>query len=617
MARHMAEGFDDSTLDDGMQPEPGEPTPSEDKRADVGVDADDATRLMSEDATRQIAGGETQLMPEDVARQATDGETGSTPSGETVLPRGEGETQLISDDETVLLPSDEGETVLLPSDEDETVLLPDDEDETVLLSDDEEETRLVPDAGRFDRIGEGAGETELMPTPIEEDASDPRVQTMRMIPATRDALYNEEVKEQKKKSHRRLIAVFLLMIVLISAAAAFVSYGAELWGGKTVPNVVGRGQEAATAALEDKGFQVSVTETASDEQIGKVLSQSPKAGERLDQGGTVTIEVAVARVMPDVTGMSIADAEAALREAGATEFATSAVSSDQPAGTVLGTQPEAGAAFKSHDTITVIVAQAYTVPDLVGQKDSDAVAALESLGLTAKVTYTQSDKDDHIVLSLDPAAGSEITQGSEVRLEVAQPYPDDIHDLADYTTHAPADISKWLGKQGFACQGGTVDSSGYAAATYSDGSAAISFTSTPFVNSIDLSDGNQGDVLAKGKWFKGVRYEFGADEQPSGASALSDDAVREVMVTCGLDNMTDACTEDSVILPEPATAEGHTFVCAYGEMGDSCWTVLIEATDDGTTTVVTYAPKSIYDAANLESTGGRICDYVAYMYLYS
>lgn len=321
--------------------------------------------------------------------------------------------------------------------------------------------------------------------------------------------------------------------------------------------------------------------------------------------------------MPDVTGMSIADAEAALREAGATEFATSAVSSDQPAGTVLGTQPEAGAAFKSHDTITVIVAQAYTVPDLVGQKDSDAVAALESLGLTAKVTYTQSDKDDHIVLSLDPAAGSEITQGSEVRLEVAQPYPDDIHDLADYTTHAPADISKWLGKQGFACQGGTVDSSGYAAATYSDGSAAISFTSTPFVNSIDLSDGNQGDVLAKGKWFKGVRYEFGADEQPSGASALSDDAVREVMATCGLDNMTDACTEDSVILPEPATAEGHTFVCAYGEMGDSCWTVLIEATDDGTTTVVTYAPKSIYDAANLESTGGRICDYVAYMYLYS
>ena len=321
--------------------------------------------------------------------------------------------------------------------------------------------------------------------------------------------------------------------------------------------------------------------------------------------------------MPDVTGMSVADAEAALREAGATEFATSAVSSDQPAGTVLGTQPEAGAAFKSHDTITIIVAQAYTVPDLVGQKDSDAVAALESLGLTAKVTYTESDKDDHTVLSLDPAAGSEITQGSEVELEVAQPYPDDIHDLADYTTHAPADISKWLGKQGFGCQGGTVDSSGYAAATFSDGSAAIALTSTPFVNSIDLSDGNQGDVLAKGKWFKGVRYELGTDEQPSGASELSDDAVREVMATCGLDNMTDACTEDSVILPEPATAEGHTFVCAYGEMGDNCWTVLIEATEGGTTTVVTYAPKSIYDAANLESTGGRICDYVAYMYLYS
>ena len=263
MARHMAEGFDDSTLDDGMQPEPGEPSLSKDERAGRDVDPEGATRLMPEDATRLIADDETSPASED----------------ETVLLQSDDETRLMPDDETVLLQSDD-ETQLMP--EGETVLLPSEEDETVLLPDDEEETRLVPDAGRFDRIGEGAGETELMPTPIEEDASDPRVQTMRMIPATRDALYNEEVKEQKKKSHRRLIAVFLLMIVLISAAAAFVSYGAELWGGKTVPNVVGRGQEAATAALEDKGFQASVNETASEARSSR---NRPRRGSASTRAG--------------------------------------------------------------------------------------------------------------------------------------------------------------------------------------------------------------------------------------------------------------------------------------------------------------------------------------------
>lgn len=89
------------------------------------------------------------------------------------------------------------------------------------------------------------------------------------------------------------------------------------------------------------------------------------------------------------------------------------------------------------------------------------------------------------------------------------------------------------------------------------------------------------------------------------------------MATCGLSGWTDTCTQDSVVLPAPATAEGHRFICAYGEMGDNCWTVLVEATDSGSRTVVTYAPKSVYDSANLSGTGGRICDYVAYMYLYS
>ena len=60
-----------------------------------------------------------------------------------------------------------------------------------------------------------------------------------------------------------------------------------------VPNVVGQMQDAATSALQAAGFQVVVVyqQVNDQQQVGIVLSQSPAAGTKLPQGGTVTITV--------------------------------------------------------------------------------------------------------------------------------------------------------------------------------------------------------------------------------------------------------------------------------------------------------------------------------------
>ncbi len=61
----------------------------------------------------------------------------------------------------------------------------------------------------------------------------------------------------------------------------------------TVPNVVGLSEENATAVLEGKGLVVEVNEfPALDEsQDGKVMSQNPPAGSKVESGDTVTITV--------------------------------------------------------------------------------------------------------------------------------------------------------------------------------------------------------------------------------------------------------------------------------------------------------------------------------------
>jgi serine/threonine-protein kinase len=61
----------------------------------------------------------------------------------------------------------------------------------------------------------------------------------------------------------------------------------------TVPNVVGRTESAATAALQDVGFKVKVqhvlvTDSAED---GIVQDQTPNSGQQADKGSSVTIIV--------------------------------------------------------------------------------------------------------------------------------------------------------------------------------------------------------------------------------------------------------------------------------------------------------------------------------------
>nr|WP_156755417.1 Stk1 family PASTA domain-containing Ser/Thr kinase [Actinokineospora pegani] len=110
------------------------------------------------------------------------------------------------------------------------------------------------------------------------------------------------------------------------AAGTQVSVGSEvkLTVGKApeqvdVPNLVGQDYETAAANLTQVGLKPQRRDVSSDKPAGTVVDQAPKSG-KVSPGLTITLSVSngdqVELDMPDLTGKTRAEAEAALRQLG-------------------------------------------------------------------------------------------------------------------------------------------------------------------------------------------------------------------------------------------------------------------------------------------------------------
>ncbi|WP_451916895.1 PASTA domain-containing protein [Adlercreutzia rubneri] len=227
-----------------------------------------------------------------------------------------------------------------------------------------------------------------------------------------------------------IIAAACIALAIILAAVAGGTYMAELWGGKTIPEVVGLSQPEAVDALAAKGFAAQAVEMKSDEPQGTVLSSDPEQGHRAEEGSTVTLSVAAPRIVPAIVGATSDEAAQALEAEGFTAVTYTEEKSNEAAGTVLAVSPEAGTEAKSGDAITVTVAVPYTVPDVEGMSEADAKAALQAEGYeVTSEWYTTEDIEEGTAVSTDPAAGSELNSGSEVTLYVAHSRGTELVDL--------------------------------------------------------------------------------------------------------------------------------------------------------------------------------------------
>lgn len=456
-------------------------------------------------------------------------------------------------------------------------------------------------------IAGNAANFETLKAPVDS-------QRLRRDPYERSSRKGGVPGEGNSRSKLRPLLAALLVALVLGGGAGVLTYGMELWGGKTVPSVVAESQANAEARLRDKGLEVTVATTLADDAIGLVVSQEPEAGERIPEGSNVTIYIAEARTVPEVVGLNEEEAQAALAEMGAEKIRVDVVPSQEWDGTVIAVSPEVGSVFLAREEVVLTVAGQYHVPDVLGKKESDAVEAIEAAGLKSHVTYVESSQTVRTVVETVPGPGEVIHSSEAVEVKVSSPYPSDIHHLAEFFSHSSQDVDAYLEKEQFSLGNGFIDSHGNALAVYSasDGSK-ITFSSQPYVRSLTFPKEGSSNVLATGAPIAGVRFDLPSSEVPKEANK---EAVEKIAELCGFEGLKDTCDEKTITKAAGAPAITATFYCGSGKMSDVVWTILVINNGGSMSASVTCAREGIYSSSDLAQNGGRVCDFVAYQEVY-
>jgi serine/threonine-protein kinase len=134
-----------------------------------------------------------------------------------------------------------------------------------------------------------------------------------------------------------------------------------------VPSIVGLDEERARTALEQAGFDGSITvdEEESLAEAGTVATVTPEEGQPVAPDGSITLGISTGSVdVPDVLGRTEADARGVLTAAGfsAAQLSTEQVDADRPAGTVVATTPGGGSAASADTRIVLQVSSGPAEP---------------------------------------------------------------------------------------------------------------------------------------------------------------------------------------------------------------------------------------------------------------
>ncbi len=197
---------------------------------------------------------------------------------------------------------------------------------------------------------------------------------------------------------------------------------------KPLVNVDGMRAAQAMSKLRQAGFAPTINKQPSTTvAVGRVTGTEPAAGTVTQVGSPVTVLVSSGPapvLVPDLTGQSLTAAEATLINAGlALGTVTQRVSVAQTAGTVLSQSPATGTSVHAGDKVNLTVAQApkeTAVPDVVGQSEALAAAALAQAGFRAKTVSlaTIETAQVGIVLKQSPAAGAQARKEATVTITV-------------------------------------------------------------------------------------------------------------------------------------------------------------------------------------------------------
>ncbi|HEX5114800.1 MAG TPA: Stk1 family PASTA domain-containing Ser/Thr kinase [Pseudonocardiaceae bacterium] len=295
---------------------------------------------------------------------------------------------------------------------------------------------VMTDADRTSVMG--AGRTEVMtggrhrPSAIANDYDD----------------YDDYDPDDDRRRKRRgwLIALAVIAGIAVIALLAFLL--PKLIGGGNdnpnagkiaVPNVVDQVEASAIQAVNAANLVPVVTNVTcgpqgtpgaqcTTDQIGHVIRTDPASGTFLATGGKVTLFVgaqAAAVKVPDLTGMTPQQAQAALTQAKLTlapNPASQPTTDSTKIGKVVSQNPAANAQAQPGSAVSITIGaqpQNVPVPDERGKQFDQAKQDLENQKFDVKQATATSDQPAGTVVDMNPEPGTQVAPGTTVTLSVS------------------------------------------------------------------------------------------------------------------------------------------------------------------------------------------------------
>jgi len=235
-----------------------------------------------------------------------------------------------------------------------------------------------------------------------------------------------------------MLAAFVLAVLLINFVLLpwHVNMGREA----TVPDVVGMTRDEAERALKSQGFAPGDARYVADTAYaaGKVVDTRPRVGTRVKVGRVIGLDISAGQEkteVPSVVRLPTRRAQAAIENAGLRVGEVEMIVSLRvPEGEVVSTNPASGTIVNKGTAVNLTVSMGaqglVEMPRLKGLPLGRARDIILNNSLTlAETTEVISAEPSGIVLSQEPAEGTQIQAGAQVRLTISH--------RADTTSSAP------------------------------------------------------------------------------------------------------------------------------------------------------------------------------------
>ena len=254
----------------------------------------------------------------------------------------------------------------------------------------------------------------------------------------------QQIRKKKREHHaaaRVITLCLLLVLALLITVAGFRLY-LSLFVYTRVPDLAGLDEATAIRMVEGLGFEPDLLYAYSATPEGYVCSQSPQADQECKRGSAVIVTVSKGSGLvsvPRLTSMTTEEALDALAAQGFAAGEVTTVPSEMMRGTVIAQSPEAGVSAQLGSSVSLTVSGGRViVPELVGQREEEALSRIESVGLVRGfITYENVDsaRQDGIVLSQSLEQFSQVLPGSEIEMTVG------LYDKRKYSANVTVTVA--------------------------------------------------------------------------------------------------------------------------------------------------------------------------------